>query len=292
MAARADRAYADLMALRQRKIFVENFKHCFKECIAATTNLLEYLTNKVSGKLEDLKRRVASIKISTVTTPSPAAPALEVRNTLKELVSDVQEIRSTLDVVDNRTRMQNVIVHGFQGQDAHQAVELLSKAEPQNTSTIDTAFFIGENAWDNKRPLLLRFRTVGARDNFLKVSREVRFKSTCPGITAAPDESLLRRKGASRLAACAPALQNQFPGIHILSRAVQLGNQKIQCSSFAANSVRIGTGRFTIDSVVEQSCKNPQSCLAPQEEATLPRSWVEDEWHQAKDKDGIQRTLK
>ena len=243
-----DDARDDLADLRLEKCLTR----CVDECTSAATAVTQQLRTEVFAKLEELEARVSHVELNLNTQRGhQATPENDLGQTVRQLVKGFHEIRTTLDAVDNRTRLSNVVIHGIQeGNPVAEAIKLL-KAEERSAKVVQTARFIGKKNANGTRPLLVKFATLQAKDNFMTRSRDREFRGKHPRVSAVQDESYLRRVGASRLAAAAPTLRESFHQIEIRSRFVKFKNEIIDAARFASHYVTIDSQVFDISRAIE-----------------------------------------
>ena len=242
-----DGAREELTDFRLEKSLARCIDSCVDHCISAADALTEKLKRQVFAKLEEFEARISDLEGNSCHDDSEN----DLRQTVKQLVKGFHEVRTTLDAVDNRTRQSNVIIHGINGCNPLAEAKKLLKVEEDSSALLQTAHFIGKKNKNGTRPLLVKFATHKAKNNFVAHSRDKKFRCEHPRLSVVQEESYLRRVGASRLAAAAPALKDNFPNIKIRSRFVKFRDERIDAARFASDFVMIDAEYFDINMAIE-----------------------------------------
>jgi hypothetical protein len=171
------------------------------------------------------------------------------------LHQDQTRMRWTVDMIDNRMRLQTIDFHGMDGRHPHAS---LSRFIPTDfMEAIDTVNEIGlPNDQGIRTSLLVRFVTVRDCLKLKEYMRSDEFREHHPDVSWNHDSSELQRVGKTRMHALSEALQQQFPGIELQATFVQFLAEtgvKHLATEFASSHIAIDGTLFNIDAAVRSN---------------------------------------
>jgi hypothetical protein len=226
-----------LSCVRDRLLSLESqraIKSSTQQCLAKLLAVFDAHKKDVSEQIHHLESRIGQLE--EMAKPATAVASETLSSDISSLKEEVQNLQLCVDAVDNRTRARNVVVHGTKDKNPMQLVKEL--VDQKNLlKQVETAHHVGKKK--PKRPLLVQFKSVAAKQEFLEVAASRKFKHRCPGVSAKNDESFLTRVGTAKIAEVAQRLQDQFPTIRVHSRFVQLGDERFTAAEFALDSSRV-----------------------------------------------------
>ena len=162
---------------------------------------------------------------------------------------DTKAIRRNLDVLDNRIRVQSLILHGLDIDDPRKAVNDIFP--PQLLEHIISMKPRGKKSnLNNRVPLAVVFASVDYCEQALDIIKSPKFRADHPFISASHDSSELARVGGTRMRAAEEALLNAYPDIKVKTKVVHLHGEKFLDSDFAADILVIGGKPFNIEEAV------------------------------------------
>ena len=235
--------------------------HTMQENVRTDLRRLESRVNELHEfahkSEENIEKQIAKLtKQQFADDRQPQFAAKERHSTLEKSISElfqrVGEVQKYIDAVDNKLRMQNVVVHGLNSSDPEKAIESLLKNQPKLCSSNDTVHAIGQGS-TSSRPTLVRFQSLKEKNNFYKLSRTTVFKQQNPTVSVVDDETVLRHVGASRLAAAASELKRQFSAAQIRPRSAVIGNKKFDAASFVTDLLNVGSVPFNVKRAIENN---------------------------------------
>jgi hypothetical protein len=213
----------------------------FDEEKQSKNNELLDLKNKFDRLLEENKTRKAE--------------EARLWSAVEEVRTEQRQTRRTVDVVDNRQRKQNLILHGLKPNTAKE--ELLSLLPADIGSLVDNVWPVTKVGTDGSVSMAVQFSKVSACEKAREIIASRDFKTRNGGrIRCAQDESELTRVGGSRLRAISEHLRAKFgEEIEVKRDYVRFGGVKYLAAEFARNIVVIGTTTVDVDAAVNSNAE-------------------------------------
>jgi hypothetical protein len=174
----------------------------------------------------------------------------DVIRSVANLTKGHEELQRTVDTIDNRQRSRNAVLYGLSGEHPERQVKKLLDAHRPLLKSLETAHYIGKG---RSRPTLLWFQTMSSKEAFLCVTRTKRFREENPRLSAANDERVRTRVGASRLAAAAPVLKKHFAGITIQRNQVRYKGETYTAADFSSQTIKIDQTVFDITAAAQRN---------------------------------------
>jgi hypothetical protein len=193
----------------------EDIESLFEEEKRSKNNELQDLKNKFDLLIEENRTRKAE--------------EARLWSAVDEVRTEQRKTRRTVDVIDNRQRKQNLILHGLKPNTAKE--ELLSLLPEDIGALIDNVWPVTKVGADGSVSMAVQFSKVSACEQACEfiVSRE--FKTRNGGrIRCAQDESELTRVGGSRLRAISEHLRAKFGDEIGVKRLRPVWRCEVSCS--------------------------------------------------------------
>jgi hypothetical protein len=235
-----------ILSLENQRAIVANTNQCLEKLLKVFAEHKDH----VSGELQRFEERISRLeenaqffteenreldeRISEIEENASrftAVPDHDSSADLHDLQTDMRNLQLLVDDIDNRTRVRNVVVHGTSETDPMKIVKELVNSQKQLLSQVETAHHIGN--CKGKKPLLIRFSSIPAKQAFVSLASSKQFRQDHPGISVRNDETSLTRVGAAKLARVAHQLKHEYPGVRVNPRFAQLGATRYKAAEFA-----------------------------------------------------------
>ncbi len=232
------------------------------------------------NEVTDVKSRQSSLETRQSNLELTVAEERQQRRNLEDKVAQLaaqqailfQEqgaMRKTVDLIDNRVRLQSIVFHGIDTSDPYAALAAFLPAEAMDA--IDTINEIGvQNEQGVRTSILVRFVTIRDCQRVEDYLRSDEFReSPHAGTSWHHDSSELLRVGKTRMNAVGDALQAKFPGIELRATFVRYPPEsgiKHFAQEFANSHIIINDTPFHIDAAV---AANPDYVSNPAAKVTI-----------------------
>jgi hypothetical protein len=187
------------------------------------------------------------------------------RRSLHGVRGEQVHIRKVVDSVDNKQRIQNIMLHGIQSDDIDGSLTRIFPSELYDA--IDIAYPMlqqqrNPKGGDNNRndnnegsgvTVCVRFKTVSACEKARELLRSDDFKDKHPLLRNTNDTSEMSRVGGSRIRAVEEKLKQQFDGIEVKKDYVRLGGQRLSAADFVSSHIIIADEPFNVDKTVREN---------------------------------------
>jgi hypothetical protein len=243
------------------------------------TAQLSNLENTMLGRIHGLEKQVDVLSKKVKATEAVANDAMDIASSVQysqqDTVEELDEIRVTadgtmkklkdlrrvVDVIDNRTRTNNVVVYGLTSTNPKNEVTSLLKGRQGLRDSVQDAYYIGKHprpdgaGFRPRGPALVKFSATSDKEQFLRWSKDRH------EITATPDMSQLRRQGIKRLRAVAEELERKFPTIVVRRTYAQLGSERFCAADFADDHIVIHGSYIDIKTALAKwNCEGKSTC--------------------------------